>query len=387
MAGGLKVVQDTMINLLTNYPFYGALATSMQVVGSADLPYAGVKAGMPPVLYVNPDSLQKLKAPERLGVFIHEILHLILLHFSRQSRRDQKLWNVACDLAVNQLVLRGGDKNVALPCDGLTVQAMEKDLGIDLPRNAGAEVYYDILEKHLPRINISLTGNQIKVEIDVNGEKKEYTVSQILEGDDSSLDKELIKSYINKLIDQAKQVGSIPGHIEMILKDLYAPPQVDWRRVLRRFLAGRGKMLNQQTWLKESRRFVGFPGKSKKVGLTALLAIDTSGSISDADLQGFLNEVRGISKITGAKIYVTQCDTEPTNPVELRRFVRNPKFTGRGGTDFRPVFKMADEMRVPLVVYLTDGYGTTPETVHQRVLWVLTRNSTNPAPYGEVVKL
>ncbi|WP_231115053.1 vWA domain-containing protein [Neomoorella thermoacetica] len=376
-----------MINLLTNYPFYGALATSMQVVSAADFPYAAVKAGMPPVLYVNPDSLQGLRAPERLGVFIHELLHLILLHFGRQSGRDQKLWNIACDLAVNQLVLRGGEKNVTLPCDAITVHSLEKDLGIDLPRNAGAEVYYDILDKHLPRLKITVVNNQIKVELNVNGEKREYTASQILEGDDSNLDKELMKGYLNKLIEQAKQVGSMPGHLEVVLKDLYAPPQVDWRRVLRRFLAGRGKMLNQQTWLKESRRFEGFPGRSKRVGMTALLAIDTSGSISDNDLQVFLNEIRAVSKITGTKVWVTQCDVEPTAPIELKRFVKNPRFTGRGGTDFRPVFKMADEMHVPLVIYLTDGYGTAPEIVHQRVLWVLTKDHRVPADYGTSVVL
>lgn len=56
-----------------------------------------------------------------------------------------------------------------------------------------------------------------------------------------------------------------------------------------------------------------------------------------------------------------------------------------GGTDFRPVFKLADKMHIPLLMIFTDGDGTVPESTNQRVLWVLTKSGKKPAEFGDCI--
>jgi predicted metal-dependent peptidase len=99
----------------------------------------------------------------------------------------------------------------------------------------------------------------------------------------------------------------------------------------------------------------------------------------------FYNEALSIGKITGAQVTVTEFDTECSPPVSMEKYVRKRERVKNGGTDFRPVFQMADRMRVPLLIIFTDGEGTAPEQANQRVLWVLTENGKKPAEYGHYV--
>lgn len=66
---------------------------------------------------------------------------------------------------------------------------------------------------------------------------------------------------------------------------------------------------------------------------------------------------------------------------------------GRGGTDFRPVFKYAAERsahELCLLIYATDGYGVFPEEAPPYpVLWLITGKGVDKekVPFGEVLKL
>jgi predicted metal-dependent peptidase len=57
----------------------------------------------------------------------------------------------------------------------------------------------------------------------------------------------------------------------------------------------------------------------------------------------------------------------------------------RGGTDFTPIFQLADQLKIPLVIIFTDGDGKAPESVNQNTLWVLTKGACKPAYYGTSV--
>jgi len=156
-------------------------------------------------------------------------------------------------------------------------------------------------------------------------------------------------------------------------------------------------MLAAPTYTRESRRFENFPGRRKQVGLEALAAIDTSGSMSDEDLAIILGQLLQIKKVSGTKIWIVWGDTKQAGgPIPIEKLRQKINFTGRGGTDLCWPFELADKMRLPLVVYFTDGYGPAPVAVNQRVLWVLTKDSNLPwvsdnysskVTYGEVVRM
>jgi predicted metal-dependent peptidase len=70
-------------------------------------------------IYANPDFVKE-NDPFIEGVFLHETLHIALDHVSRRKWRKPRLWNMACDYAINPLVKRlfplpGAEINVDSP--------------------------------------------------------------------------------------------------------------------------------------------------------------------------------------------------------------------------------------------------------------------------------
>jgi predicted metal-dependent peptidase len=119
-----------------------------------------------------------------------------------------------------------------------------------------------------------------------------------------------------------------------------------------------------------------------------LLAIDTSGSVSDSELKEFMNEIHHIYK-AGVDITIVQCDTKIgsikpyTGKLEL-------EVQGRGGTEFDPVLDYYNEnqKKYTSLVYFTDGECNTSVKPKGNVLWVLSeRSSMNDSLPGKVIKL
>jgi predicted metal-dependent peptidase len=119
-----------------------------------------------------------------------------------------------------------------------------------------------------------------------------------------------------------------------------------------------------------------------------LLAIDTSGSVSDAELTEFMNEIHHIYK-SGVDITIVQCDTK-INSIEKYTGEWELKVQGRGGTYFDPVLEYFNEhiKEFTSLVYFTDGEASANIKPKGNVLWVLSeRSSMNEDLPGRVIKL
>lgn len=110
-----------------------------------------------------------------------------------------------------------------------------------------------------------------------------------------------------------------------------------------------------------------------------VIAIDTSGSCSAAVVQRFLEETYSIlsSKenfFSEMEVYLIQCDCciQKTDVIrreeDWRKLEDKIEIQGRGGTDFRPVFRYVDQLRkegqlkdLGALIYFTDGDGVYPE--------------------------
>jgi hypothetical protein len=67
-------------------------------------------------IYYNPAFVDTLTVGEVKGVLCHEIMHIANGHSLRRGSRDPFAWNVACDYAINPLILKG---RMILPKDCL----------------------------------------------------------------------------------------------------------------------------------------------------------------------------------------------------------------------------------------------------------------------------
>ncbi len=372
-------IQDVLIHLLLKQPFYGYIAASVTPVESKEIPTVSMSLLPVPKLIYNSDWYEGLKDDHAIGVVIHELLHLVLLHAFRKGNRERHLWVIACDMAVN-----GHIDSSLLPEDAITVDKIAQEIREQIPRDRGAEFYYDIISRPESRPNFLGNDNEIKV---VLRSGQELKANNSTEGDSSEINKNAVKSVVSELVEQAQAEGEIPSGINSFIRELYKTNEINWKNVLKRFLSGRGKTQVRKTCKRESKRFENLPGNKRSIGVNALLALDESGSIADKQIMGFYSELLGIRKITGADISVVEFDTECTQPVPIEKYIRHKNRLKNGGTDFRPVFELADKMRIPLVIIFTDGEGTAPEYASQKVLWVLTKNGKQPAEFGHSISI
>jgi len=92
-------------SLLLDHPFFGTLLFRL-----AAKPQSSIKtmATDGVSLYYNSDFVETLTAAELQGTLAHEVMHPALQHHTRRGDRDQKRWNMACDDAINPLLLEAG---------------------------------------------------------------------------------------------------------------------------------------------------------------------------------------------------------------------------------------------------------------------------------------
>lgn len=192
----------------------------------------------------------------------------------------------------------------------------------------------------------------------------------------------------------AKAQGKLPAALERFFKSILTPV-VDWREALPVAVA-RSVGSDGYSWRHLDRRLilqdVAAPGRSRYNTDNLVLAIDTSGSIQQPEINLFFNNMRGIiDDCRPRNIWVVWCDAKvhKVDIVEDSSDIDSLKPKGGGGTDFRPVFDWVREQgMVPdVLVYFTDLMGSFPASAPgYPVVWASTVKGAT-YPWGNVVDL
>jgi predicted metal-dependent peptidase len=377
--------------LMLKEPYYGFFLIMLNKVWRKDLPTAGVsKNGINFQLAINEEFWTGLSEMHQMGLLKHELLHIAFGHLtSFKSFKNHRLANIAMDMEINQYI----DKDW-LPKGGIDIDDYED---LDLERKAGCRYYYDKL-------------NQFQEEKDKNGSCGNEDMDKLLdqaangEGPDhstwgefedlSEAEQKLIEKQLQKVLADAKEQtvkkrGNVPGEIEgVIIVEEIVPPKFDWRGYIRRFTGVSTKVFTKKIRRKENRRYEENPGLKIKMRQHMLLAIDTSGSVSNTELQEFMGEIHHIYK-AGVDVTIMQCDTS-IRSIEAYKGKNEINVVGRGGTEFDPVldYYNANQKKYTSLVYFTDGECYTSVVPKGNVLWVLSeRSSMNDSLPGRVIKL
>ena len=88
-------MQEVMIKLLAIQPLYGFVAASVSTVATAKIETIRMATIPELVIYYNPEWFDTLSNQHKLGVVLHELLHVIFLHQYRRGNRQILLWSVA----------------------------------------------------------------------------------------------------------------------------------------------------------------------------------------------------------------------------------------------------------------------------------------------------
>lgn len=366
-----------MLNIITKLilsnPFLGLFATKLQMQTSSVVEKIEVTYYPQLKLIYNRLWFESLDSRSAEGYLLHELLRMALQHPVRINSRDIQIWSIASDITVNQYV----EEKYHSPT-WVTIEKIALVLGIKIPYYQSVEFYYELLKENLGKLDLTSSKGEALLTLQ-SGEVLQ--VELLKDPGVSQSELSLLNTTLNWCMNEISEKNDLSTEL---LNELDAY-RVDWRVVLKRFLSHRGRVERKRSYKRVSRRYEGSPGYLKSSGVHALVALDESGSMSDDIVDLYLDELKEINKITGVNIDVVKFDSNCSPPVPLSSFIKNSKRDRRGGTDFRPIFELADRRKTPLVIIFTDGDGEAPATVHQKVLWVLTDSGHKPADYGESV--
>lgn len=360
MNNQFDTITRARVNMLVTQPFFGMLALRLKLVEEPGIPTAGVDGTN---LFYNPAWVAKLSIPQLQGLMAHEVLHCVLEHIGRRSGREPRKWNSACDYVVNPMVEEAGLK---LPPHGLLDR-----------RYAGktADEIYNLLPDTPP--------------------SPDEFVCEVRQGVGQTPNDSVVANTWKVNAAQAamiaKQAGKLPASLERLIGELLEP-QVDWREQLRHLMTETSG--DDYSWSRPNRRYIVdglyLPGLYSQSAGRVVVAIDTSGSITDKMLQVFGSEVAAVcNSVMPAAIDVVYCDAK-VNHVD--HFDKGEEATfnmhGGGGTDFEPPFKWVEEQgfRPVCFIYFTDGYSDfkfDPPTYP--VIWCMTTEVE--APWGQNLRV
>jgi predicted metal-dependent peptidase len=355
-------------------------------------------------LFLNPGFVQGLSAQELLGVVAHEVLHNALNHHARRGHRDQRRWNIACDLAVNPLLLQAA---FTLPASRL-LPGEGKYQG--LPSGASAEEYYELLpHSDAGKQGNDPGGNNPQQEEDQDSQDEQDDQRQQPDNDpgrcggvrdpgdgspasvrESEAEWEVAVAQAHQM---AKQRGEMPGGLSRLVEEVLQP-RVDWRDVLRHFLSQHAR--NDFSWSHPNRRFLHqglyLPGlRSEELG-EVVLAVDTSGSIGQGELSRFAAEAQAILESFEVSLTILYHDAVVLKEQHWRSgdgpLALEP--VGGGGTSHTCVFEhieSLDEQPV-CVICLTDLYTDFPlNPPPVPTLWAVTGGNQSQPPFGLRVEI
>lgn len=317
--------------------------------------------------YASPVFVDRTPVEELAGVWVHEVSHLLRDHHGRSDRvaRERGLtgpaerlrMNIAADCEINDDVFG----------DGLVRPEGVVDPGfLRLPEGQLMEDYLDRFG--LGRLTESLAW--LDCGSGADGLEREWDLGP--DGADglSEQERDAVRFQVARGINAAP--GSAPKGWRRWAEKVFHPPQ-PWRELLGaavRSATSSGGAGEDYTYGRPSRRSAGTPGvvlpSLRRRPPRVAVVIDTSGSVSDAELGSALLEVAAIARAVGGRrdlVSVVPCDAAARLAHSLCRDEGIP-LVGGGGTDLRTGFARALAARPApdAVVVLTDGQTPWPDT-------------------------
>lgn len=381
----------------------------------------GVTPGL--VHIIDPKWIMKFNEFQGAFLYMHEISHVIRDTPGRRGDRDQKLFNMAADIAINDDLIAAG----WTPPGGEDAPLTSGACGF--PKGLTAEEYYDLLFQREQKKPPPKGGGQKeqqpggapggidKKEADpddpphlcsghcggIAGNPGELESKLDQEVGRSSLDKKAIQRQALDDIRQAAAQGrgNMPAGFRSLIALDKKRSKIPWPRkmalILRRttgqIQSGGFDFSISRPSHSSYARGIPRPGLIQQEPVV-LFAEDTSGSMGQPQTKAARREARAIMLGLGIdKVWWLAVDAAVAAPprlISVRDLERMP-IHGGGGTDFRPAFDAAMKLRPrpDIIVYLTDGDGTAPEAAPAGVVvvWCVVPSYYNkrPAPWGHAV--
>lgn len=379
--------------MLIKYPFFGRVVSNVKYVEDKDV---GTAATDGEKIYYNPEFLNSLNNDEQLFILAHEVCHIAFNHISRSKDKNKEVWNIATDAVINQFLKRDG------------LQAVKGCVDLEDAINYDAEEYYNKL--------LSDAKNKESSSGDNNGSNKsnkenlkghdnhdmwkkatKTSSSQVKNNQDECVElgeksafnentrekkKKLqdLKKEINKI---AKTAGSSTNSEIRNIKDIgNSKPIVDWRMILRESISYNIDWSYRNATIEDG---VLSPTLERYKTPETEILLDTSGSIDEELLRGFLRECKNILKYSKIKVGCFDTKFYGFHNIRSNSDIENMEFLGGGGTSF-DIAVDSFSRRVDNKIIFTDGFASMPSTPLNAV-WIVFGGVNIDPPGGKVINI
>ncbi|CAB5502584.1 DUF2201 family putative metallopeptidase [Bathymodiolus thermophilus thioautotrophic gill symbiont] len=406
--GDLEAIKNRLTKartqLILDKPFLGNLVLRLPLVAADS--WCKTSATDAKSFYYNPEFIDSLNKHQVKFVLIHEALHCALTHFARRGNRTKHKWDLACDFAINPLLVKEGfhppiDVPIFQQYAGMIAEEIYPMIDDNLNQEPmGQHLYDDQANDDSKQSDGGMREDQLQQD-----PKPQSEANEGKQGGSSSLAQQpaiLRPDEIEKLATQwqknlassaqiAQQAGKLEGEFAKLI-DFFLQPQVSWQSLLAQYMSALAR--DDFSYYRPSRRSgeAILPAlKSHQIDIT--VAIDTSGSITQEEVDEFVSEVNAIKANLSASITLIACDDKLSehSPWRFEAWdaLQFPASLGGGkGTNFIPVFDYVDaqDRACDVLIYFTDAKGKFPEREpNYPVMWLV--KGKEPIPWGARIQL
>ena len=371
-----KLVDKVNLSLMEdkdNFYGYFLFQTLRDIRFDISSPTAVNFKGAKYVIYFNPIIFLELNIKQMETTIKHEILHILSQHLIRARDLKDKYSTLAINLAMDVVV------NQCLDClcpYSITLEYINNKYNLNLEKFKTFEYYLEKIQTELDLQEENDEGeivdNNENVAVDFDAEKTHDIWEECIE-----IDEKTLRDFTEKFADNAKK-GSVPTYIENMIKSLKnSKGELPWNLYLKK-LMGTIEANKKKTITRRNRRQpnrLDLRGELRGHKAEIAVAIDISGSISDEEFKQAIKEVLTIVKSHNQEITIIECDKEikRTYKVKSPKDIKERVASG-GGTKFLPVFEYANNKKINLLIYFTDGKGEEKLEIKPRgykTLWVI----------------
>lgn len=345
---------------------------------------------------------------EQIGILGHHILHVALRHGSRMLGLRQRLgksfvddtYNLAADALVNEVLEKAGH---ALPRPAVTLTTLLSDvLQKDTDR---ALSNWDVEQLYMALIALDGPGRNRR-----EAYERKTAFTPDLDGDrqgEAADEAAEWRAHVTRALQTPGAAGRGIGAVLARVLDLprvETPWEVHLRGLLAKAVAEIPHLSYRRPrtgWIaaEAEARLSGGPAPVFEPGQTRqqkrariVVALDSSGSISDMMLSLFAAEVAGIARRTGAETHLlcfdeTVYDHSILAPRQWESALASIDFRREGGTSFIDVMEEMRRIDPSIAVILTDLDGPFGPPPPFDVVWATPRHFWSDPPFGKVLSV
>ncbi|MYW44872.1 VWA-like domain-containing protein [Streptomyces sp. SID161] len=344
-------------------PYLATALFSLHVVEDRSVPAMAVDVHWR--CYVSPGFVARTPLEDLAGVWVHEVSHLIRDHHGRGERyaRERGEYgpgerlrrNIAADFEINDDIYGDG---LPRPAGAVRPSLLQLPEGL-------------LMEEYLRTASMSgLAADLAWLDCGsgADGQRRPWELGPDGAQALSRQQRDGVRFRVAEAV--RGRPGEAPEGWRRWADEVFHPPQ-PWRQLLGaavRSAAAAPGGGEDHTYRRPSRRSAGLPGVLlpglRRMPPRVCVVIDTSGSVSDAELGTALLEVAAIARAVGGRrdlVSVISCDAAAGIAVPLCG-AEDIELIGGGGTDLRSGFARAlrARPRPDVIVALTDGQTPWP---------------------------